>query len=399
MFDLKLAYIDPGTGSLLISALVGGILTFLFTLKGIFYKVLSTFSGKASYLDYDFTNKLVFFNEGQRYWHVFEPVLTELIKNNQTFVYLTSDKNDIGLKLDNEFTETYYCGSLNQSIILLNKLKAKMCVMTTQQLDILTLKRSKGVSHYCNLLHSPVDIHYSKIFAFDRFDSVLCSNTFQIKNLRKLENIRNGKKKELFETGCTYYDNLKKNSQIKRNGILIAPSWGEKSFIRKDGKRLIRLILNAGYKVIFRPHPQSFTADKKIIDEIINVFELEANFILDKSHDNNNALSSSEIVISSISGLVFDAIIGHKIPTIGIDINWDKRGWEAYSLSNASSTHLLLEEVGGIISDNEINNIVKILKDIKKLKIKDEIINKYIFNYKSSGNVASEQIQSLFKKL
>jgi len=117
MFDLKLAYIDPGTGSLLISALVGGILTFLFTLKGIFYKVLSTFSGKASYLDYDFTNKLVFFNEGQRYWHVFEPVLTELIKNNQTFVYLTSDKNDIGLKLDNEFTETYYCGSLNQSII------------------------------------------------------------------------------------------------------------------------------------------------------------------------------------------------------------------------------------------------------------------------------------------
>jgi len=271
--------------------------------------------------------------------------------------------------------------------------------MTTQQLDILTLKRSKGVSHYCNLLHSPVDIHYSKIFAFDRFDSVLCSNTFQIKNLRKLENIRNGKKKELFETGCTYYDNLKKNSQIKRNGILIAPSWGEKSFIRKDGKRLIRLILNAGYKVIFRPHPQSFTADKKIIDEIINVFELEANFILDKSHDNNNALSSSEIVISSISGLVFDAIIGHKIPTIGIDINWDKRGWEAYSLSNASSTHLLLEEVGGIISDNEINNIVKILKDIKKLKIKDEIINKYIFNYKSSGNVASEQIQSLFKKL
>ena len=45
MSEVILAYIDPGTGSLIISALIGAILTFLFTLKGIFYKILSKFSG------------------------------------------------------------------------------------------------------------------------------------------------------------------------------------------------------------------------------------------------------------------------------------------------------------------------------------------------------------------
>ena len=192
MSEVIIAYIDPGTGSLIISALIGAILTFLFTLKGIFYKILSKFSIKASHLNNDFTGKLVFFNEGERYWNVFEPVLIELIKNEQPFIYLTADKNDSGLKLNSKVCEAHYCGSINQSILLLNQLKAKMCVMTTPQLDILTLKRSKYVTHYCYLFHSPVDIHYYKKFAFDRFDSILCVNDFHIDNLRRLENIRNG---------------------------------------------------------------------------------------------------------------------------------------------------------------------------------------------------------------
>ena len=231
MSEVILAYIDPGTGSLIISALIGAFLTFLFTLKGIFYRILSRLSIKTNHLNHDFTGKLVLFNEGERYWNVFEPVLIELIKNKQSFIYLTADKNDSGLKLNNKLCEAHYCGNINQSIILLNRLKAKMCVMTTPQLDILTLKRSKNVTHYCYLFHSPVDIHYYKKFAFDRFDSILCVNDFHMKNLRRLENIRNDKKKSLFKIGCSYYDILDNSNSKIRNSILIAPSWGEKSFV------------------------------------------------------------------------------------------------------------------------------------------------------------------------
>ena len=84
MFEIKLAYIDPGTGSLIISALISAVFTFLFALKGMYFKIISRFSGKATQLNYDFSNKLVFFNEGQRYWNVFKPVLMELIKKKTT---------------------------------------------------------------------------------------------------------------------------------------------------------------------------------------------------------------------------------------------------------------------------------------------------------------------------
>tara|TARA_B110000211_G_scaffold205067_1_gene239083 strand:+ start:387 stop:704 length:318 start_codon:yes stop_codon:yes gene_type:complete len=104
----------------------------------------------------------VFFNEGQRYWNVFGPVLKELIHKKQSFVYLSADKNNEGLKLNNEFCEAYYLGEINQSVFLLNQLKAKICVMTTPQIGILNLRRSKHVKHYCNLLHSPVNIHFYK---------------------------------------------------------------------------------------------------------------------------------------------------------------------------------------------------------------------------------------------
>ena len=396
---LFILYIDPGTGSLLISSIIGLVITFLFTLKGFFYKIAFRFTGKTHYLKNDFTGKLVFFSEGQRYWNVFEPVLKELIEKKQTFIYLTADKNDEGLKLNTDFCEVYYLGKINQAIIFLNQLKAKMCVMTTPQLDILTLKRSKYVNHYCNLMHSPVDIHFYKKFAFDRFDSILCANSFQIENLRQLENDRSSKNKELFETGCTYYDNLNEIKIKKGEGILIAPSWGDKSFITTCGKQLIKKVLEEGYKVIFRPHPQSFTADEKYLKEIKTAFESDTNFQFDKSSDNKRALSNSKIVISSMSGLVFDSIIGHKKPIIVINNKWDERGWESYSIKNTSSTHMLLEDLGKTISEDDIVNIGTIIEEVKKIHITDEIINKYIFNFKNAGIVAANQIKLIYNKI
>ena len=55
--------------------------------------------------------------------------------------------------------------------------------MTTPQLDVFALKRSKSVDHYCYVIHAPNNIHADKKFAFDYFYSVLCSSHAQIENL------------------------------------------------------------------------------------------------------------------------------------------------------------------------------------------------------------------------
>jgi len=150
-----LLYIDPGTGSLLISALIGFALTLLYTLKGVFYKVSYLFSGKGDGYLPDLTGEIVFFSEGKGYWRVFEPVIEEMIRRGQKVVYLTADREDPGLALSSEFVQAHYLGSIKQAIFHLNRLKARICVMTTPQLDVIALRRSKNVRHYCHIVHSP----------------------------------------------------------------------------------------------------------------------------------------------------------------------------------------------------------------------------------------------------
>ncbi|MCZ6508833.1 MAG: CDP-glycerol--glycerophosphate glycerophosphotransferase, partial [Acidobacteria bacterium] len=73
------AYLDPGTGSILISALLGLLGTALFYVKTLQYKLKVFVSGLfgvkvASPERYG----IVFYSEGKQYWSTFEPVLEAL---------------------------------------------------------------------------------------------------------------------------------------------------------------------------------------------------------------------------------------------------------------------------------------------------------------------------------
>ena len=65
-------------------------------------------------------------------------------------------------------------------------------------------------------------------FAFDFFDTIMCSGKHQIDSIRKLEKLRKTKKKNTLQTGLTYYDifnqtksdlNINKEKQKKDNFI------------------------------------------------------------------------------------------------------------------------------------------------------------------------------------
>lgn len=397
--NLVVLYIDPGTGSLIISTAIAIGLTLLFTLKGFFYKLLSLLSGKRVKGKNDFSGQLVIFSEGKNYSRVFSPVVEELIKREVKFAYLTADKNDPLLQIASPFLESHYIGPIKQAIIFMNTLKAKMCVMTTPQLDILTLKRSKHVLHYCHLIHSPTDIHAYKKFAFDYFDSVLCSSTFQIDNLRQLETDRKSQHKILLEAGCTYLDDATINTNQAGKAILLAPTWGDKSFFSTCGIEIIENLLQGEHKIIFRPHPQSWISDKELLLEVEKKYENHPKFLIDKAVDNTSAILQSALMICDLSGMVYDYVFTNKKPVIAIDFKWDDGGYESSDISHPSSTTHLVSEVGKFIKTEEINNISAIAKSVMKIKISDEMIDKHIFNFKNATSVATTQIVQLFNIL
>ena len=108
-----LAYLDPGSGSMLVAGLVGLLAGLLFFLKGLYYKGRHTvlgFFGKTA-KDDQTGHQLVFYSEGPQYWSTFRPVIDELVGRGEKSVYLTSDEEDPGLLYSSELVSTKYIGS------------------------------------------------------------------------------------------------------------------------------------------------------------------------------------------------------------------------------------------------------------------------------------------------
>lgn len=393
-------YIDPGTGSLLISALLGILATVLFSIKGVFYRLSLLVSATGKKNVTDFSGQIVFFSEGQAYWRVYKPVIEEFINKKQRVVYLSADKDDEGLMMSSEYVETQYLGKIKQAIFILNRLKAKMCVMTTPQLDVISLKRSKNVNHYCHIIHSPTDIHAYKKFAFDFYDSVLCSSSAQMINLKYLEEERDTKPKQLFKTGCTYYDVFKPAHEEKGDSVLLAPTWGDRSFFKLYGKEMLTHLLEGGHKVIFRPHPQSWISDKELMIDIVSTFGSNSNLIIDKETGGENSINKSKLLICDItSGMLFDMAFAYKKPVIAINFEWANGGYEASDLNSDTAAINLLKDVGDIFDVEDISSISEAIDRSANKVINEEIINKHIFNFQESGKIAAEQILSIYKAI
>ena len=395
---MELAYIDPGTGSLLISVFFGSVATLLYSLRGFYYELTSRISGKSNNKRLNYSDKLVLFSEGKNYWRVFKPVIENLIHLEQEHVFLTADKDDPGLKIKNQYYLPVYIGPLPQAIMVLNLMKAKMCITTTPQLGVIALKLSPGVKHYCYLSHAPMDVHANKKFSFDYYDSVLCGSDYHVKNLRQLENDRKSKHKLLLKTGCTYFDGYDNSDQKRGNYVLLAPTWGERSFLNYDIELLISCLLDGRYKVLLRPHPQSWISDKEILHRIANRFEWNDNFKIDSSTDNSEAIAHSQTLICDVtSGIIFDAAFVYRKPIIAIDFEWDDGGHESSDLEEKASTYFLLEDVGKVITPADYQQINSIIESTNEKPITNQIIDRHIYNYRKAGPVAAEQIISIFK--
>ena len=264
-FDVTL-YIDPGTGSMLFSILIGAAATLFFLAKAALIKLKVFFSGKKSGNQIDSSHKdYVIYNEGNQYWNVFKPVLEEFENRKIPLSYLTSSKTDPVFEQNYQFVKPEFIGEGNVAFAKLNMLSAGFVLMTTPGLQVYQLKRSKNVFHYSHVLHMPNDATTYRLFGLDYFDSVLLSGDYQKEDIRTLEKMRGIKEKQLVTVGCSYLDVLSDKMSLvpaEENHnftVLVSPSWGNVGVLKRYGSKLLDPLVKTGWTIIVRPHPQSKT--------------------------------------------------------------------------------------------------------------------------------------------
>lgn len=366
-----LLYIDPGTGSMLFSILIGAAATLFFVAKAAWIKFKILLSGKkdgsgvvdASYKTY------VIYNEGNQYWNVFKPVTDEFEKRKIPLMYYTSSKTDPIFEQKYEFVTSEYIGEGNTAFAKLNMLSAGFVLMTTPGLQVYQLKRSKSVKHYSHVLHMPNDATTYRLFGLDYFDSVLLTGDYQKDDIRTLEKNRGINSKDLVTVGCSYLDVLseKINSIPAEENhvftVLVSPSWGEVGVLKRFGERLLNPLAATGWKIIVRPHPQSKKSEADMLKRLEERYKDYANVEWDYNRDNIYSMKKADIMISDFSGIVFDYTFLCNKPVMYVNTDMDLRPYDAYDLNKQLWQFSVLEKMGIKLEEKDFANIKEVIQN------------------------------------
>ena len=364
-----LHYIDPGTGSMLFTILIGVISAGVYALRKLAIKLRFMLSGGRQKRDAEPEAPLVMFSDDKRYWSVFEPICDELESRGIAASYLTASPDDPALSKNYAFVKREFIGEGNRAFAELNMLQADIVLSSTPGLEVYQWKRSRDVGWYVHVLHAVSDATMYRMFGIDYYDAVLLTGPFQERQVRELERLRNLPEKELRVTGLTYMDAMAR--RIEELGpapehpttVLLAPSWGASAIFSLYGGTIIDALLSTGYHVIVRPHPQSFASEKDLIEGIMRDFPESEQLEWNRDSDNFEVLRRSDIMISDFSGVIFDFALVFDRPVIYTEPSYDAAPYDACWLDEEPWTFKVLPQIGRELEMHDAGSLQEIIEE------------------------------------
>ena len=394
-------YIDPGTGSMLFSIIIGIAATVFFLFRALVIKLKFLFTGSKQ--KNTSKNPVVIYNEGKQYCKLFNPILREAEARSFPVLYLTSYAEDPALTAGYNFVKPEYIGEGNKAFSRLNFLTADIVLMTTPGLNVYQLKRSRSVKHYSHIVHAPIDVTTYRLFGTDYYDSLLLTGDYQKKDIRYLEKLRGLKEKELVSVGCPYLDEALKNiKNYDRDNdnftVLVSPSWGVNGILVKFGEKLLDPLVETGFKIIIRPHPQSKKSEAQVLERLTERYKDKPNVEWDYDSDNMIAMSKSNIMISDFSGIIFDYAFLFDNPLLYVDSVFDARPYDLDDVPDKPWQFDTVEKIGIQIQEKDFTDIKTIIQNAsgssELKKNREEAKAQAWFNIGTSAKAVVDFLQS-----
>ncbi len=366
-----LLYIDPGTGTMLLTVFLGIASAGYFLVRKIWIKLKYTIGGGKKQRQAE-TIPYLIYSDDKRYWNTFKTLCDEFEKRKLALVYWTSSEDDPALEMDYEYVKCIYAGSVNVAASKLNILDADIVISTTPGLDVYQWKRSKNVKWYVHICHAPGDVSLYRMFGLDYYDAVLTVAGFQGDQIRKIEKLHNVPEKEIQIVGLTYLDEMKKREEQERCNqeeknseitVLLAPSWGSNGILSRYGDAMIDGLLATGYHIIIRPHPQSFSSEKENMDRLMAKYPESEGIEWNRDNDNFGVLQRSDIMISDFSGVIFDYAMIFRKPVIYTEEDLDTGQCDAAWLNEPTWIMEALKKMGVPLREDCIGNMKQIIDD------------------------------------
>ena len=338
---------------------------------------------------------LVIFSDNKRYWNVYEPICEELESRGIQAVYMTASEDDPALGKHFTHVGTEFIGTGNKALARMNMIRADVVLSTTPGLDVYQWRRSREAGRYVHIPHAASDLTLYRMFGIDYYDAVLLSGEYQGTQIRALEKLRKLPEKELVYAGIPYFDRMAERLEKSGNGeknrapgfgwtaeqkkaagqmtgnegscesltVLLAPSWGKNGLLSKYGEKLLGPLLETGYHIIIRPHPQSEISEKKMLDQLKEQFPESDRVSWNRDNDNFEVLRRSDIMISDFSGVLFDYALVFDKPVIYTNTEFDKSVYDCWFLDEELWTIRILPQIGRELAPSDFNSIGLLIRE------------------------------------
>jgi len=310
-------------------------------------------------LPWDWRNIVVYSESGQD-WHQFSGLLEELNGPlGRRTTYVTSDPADPGLARVHENYRALYLPEGLFLTIFFQVNQSDVFVLTMMDLQNLQLKRSLHPVHYVYLFHSMGSTHMvDHENSFDHYDSLFCTGPHQVAEIRRREELKGLPAKHIFDYGHPRLEAVIEQGRSYRREraaqepptVLIAPTWGDTSIFNTCGSQLIGELLDAGYRVIMRPHYQSNRRTPGAIRAVREAHAGHARFEYIDRMGETDSILRSDVLVSDWSAMALEYAWGLEKPVLFIDVprrirnpNWQELGIEPIETT-------IREQVGEIVA-------------------------------------------------
>lgn len=291
-------------------------------------------------------------------------LIAELNENlRRKVTYVTSDSADPGLSRQHENYRSIYIPEGWFLTIFFQVNQSDLFVLTMMDLHNLQLKRSLQPVHYVYLFHSMGSTHMvDHENSFDHYDSLFCTGPHQVAEIRRREELKNLPAKHLYDYGHPRLEDVIEQGRVcgpppASAGpvtVLIAPTWGDDSIFNTCGKDLIEVLLQAGYRVIMRPHYQSTRLTPDVIAGVRDSFMGHERFEYIDRMDETDSILRSDVLVCDWSAMAMEYAMGLEKPVLFIDVPRRIRNpnWRELEIEPVETS--IREQVGEVLATSAL---------------------------------------------
>lgn len=340
--------------------------------------------------------RLVFYSEGSGFYKYFQNIIEELLARTNVHIhYITSDPDDqiFAMAEREPRIHPYYIGE-HRLITLFMKMDADLVVMTMPDLNTYHLKRS----------YVRKDVEYVYVFhgmfsglitlrkgALDHFDTLLTPTPGFDEEMRAWNRKMGLPDQKMVPCGYGVIDNMAaqyaamEKVEHDPKTILIAPSWQEGNILDSCLQDLCEPLLEAGYDVTVRPHPQYIRRFQPKLDALMRACgdydPSRFRFQLDFS--SNETVFSSDLVVTDWSNIGYEYSVATKKPALFINT--------PRKIVNEAWTE---EDVAQNAPDDQIRGLIGMALDPAEVREKGREAVDYMISHRADYDKTLETVRS-----